>query len=201
MIACNKSFNDNGRWSWGCKGYSYSPVILIQILMTATTVEGFGCLASTTEYLAVTVLSVSLKNLTKYVLKVLERNGINFYLMENYRQNTDTLSTAFWSYHSLGMQMETFAKHQEFRRQIASFYQQVIGQICRFRRIWPFCTRCDIGKDLSGHKTRERIKLTGVTFLQKHFGPKVTKFLVYNTRVTVKMRLGVVKLEILEVVL
>ena len=97
--------------------------------------------------------------------------------------------------------METFAKHQEFRRQIASFYQHVIGQICRFRRIWPFCTRCDIGEDLSGHKTRERIKLTGVTFLQKHFGPKVTKFLVYNTRVTVKMRLGVVKLEILEVVL
>ena len=71
-------------------------MILIQILMTATTVEGFGCLASTTEYLAVTVLSVSLKkNLTKYVMKVLERNGINFYLMENYRQNTDTLSTAF----------------------------------------------------------------------------------------------------------
>ena len=62
--------------------------------------------------------------------------------------------------------METFAKHQEFRRQIASFYQQVIGQICRFRRIWPFCTRCDIGKDLSGHKTRERIKVTGVKFLQ-----------------------------------
>ena len=61
MIACSKNFNDNGRWSWGCKGYSYSPVILIQILMTATTVEGFGCLASTTEYLAVTVLSVSLK--------------------------------------------------------------------------------------------------------------------------------------------
>ena len=70
-------------------------MILIQIIMTATIVEGFGCFASTTEYLAVTVLSVSLKNLTKYVLKVLERNGINFYLMENYRQNTDTLSTAF----------------------------------------------------------------------------------------------------------
>ena len=61
MIACNKNFNDNGRWSWGCKGYFYSPVTLIQILMTATIVKGFGCLASTTEYLAVTVLSVSLK--------------------------------------------------------------------------------------------------------------------------------------------
>ena len=79
----------------GCKGYFYSPVILIQILMTATIVKGFGCLASTTEYLAVTVLSVSLKKTSLSMFCMLERNGINFYLMENYRQNTDTLSTAF----------------------------------------------------------------------------------------------------------
>ena len=36
---------------------------------------------------------------------------------------------------------------------------------------------------------------------KKQFGPKIAKFLVYNTRMTVKTGSGVVKLEILEVVL
>ena len=42
----------------------------------------------------------------------------------------------------------------------------LIRQICRLRHIGLFCTCCDIGEDLSGHKTRERIKVTGVKFLQ-----------------------------------
>ena len=90
---------------------------------------------------------------------------------------------------------------KNFAAKLPPFINTLSDKFAAFDVFGVFCTRCDIGKDLSGHKTRERIKLTGVTFLQKHFGPKVTKFLVYNTRVTVKMRLGVVKLEILEVVL
>ena len=97
------------------------------------------------------------------------------------------------------MQMEPFALDQEFRHQLIPLLSPFIPQICRFRHIGLFWTCCDIGRELSEHKTQERIKVCKIS-AKKQFGPKIAKFLVYN-RMTVKTGSGVVKLEILEVVL
>jgi hypothetical protein len=99
------------------------------------------------------------------------------------------------------MQMEPFALDQEFRHQLIPLLSPFIQQICRFRHIGLFWTCCDIARDLSGHKTQERIKVGKISAKKTVWTKNWEIPGLQNTRMTVKTRSGVVKPEILVVVL